>query len=104
MAKAQPVQEIIDQIVALARPKRVIVFGSAARGTNTSDSDLDVLVVVSDGTHRRNVAQMLYRSVKRHGVPVDFVIVTESDLVNHKDDFWTVICPALREGKVVYAS
>jgi len=37
--------EIIRRIVEVARPKQVILFGSAARGTTSPHSDLDFLVV-----------------------------------------------------------
>jgi len=30
-----------------------MLFGSAARGDMHSDTDLDILVVMPDGTHRR---------------------------------------------------
>ncbi len=95
---------IVNQIVQLIKPLRIIVFGSSARGVAGPHSDLDLLIVVPDGSHRRQIAQLLYRSVKRHGKPVDFVVVTENDLTTHKDHFWTVIHPALREGRVVYAA
>ncbi|MBM4251852.1 MAG: nucleotidyltransferase domain-containing protein [Deltaproteobacteria bacterium] len=104
MASLQSVQIIVAQIVSLVNPTRIILFGSSARGTTGPDSDLDILVVMPDGTHRRKTAQLLYKSVRRNGIPLDFVVATEDDLIRHKDDFWTVICPALQEGKVLYAA
>jgi predicted nucleotidyltransferase len=104
MLQVEAVQAIVDQIVALVQPRSLILFGSAARRAAGPESDLDILVVMSNGTHRRQTAQLLYRSVRRHGMPIDFVVATEDDLLRHKDDFWTVICPALRDGKVLYAA
>ena len=104
MTSQQSIQLIVDQIIKLISPTRLILFGSAARGTTGPDSDLDILVVMPDGSHRRKTAQILYKSVQRHGMPIDFVVATEADLILHKDDFWTVICPALREGRVLYAA
>lgn len=37
--------EIVHRILAVARPDRIILFGSAARGAMTKDSDIDLLVV-----------------------------------------------------------
>jgi len=52
----KPDQRLLDEIVArtvaVAQPVRIILFGSAARGTMGPDSDLDLLVVVRDGVHR----------------------------------------------------
>lgn len=40
--------ELLDPVVAYFRPRRVILFGSAARGDAGFDSDIDLLVVVVD--------------------------------------------------------
>ena len=53
---------IVRRIVTAADPLRVIVFGSGARGQMGPDSDLDLLIVMPDGTQRRRTAQRLYRS------------------------------------------
>ncbi len=36
-------------------------FGSAARSTIGPDNDMDLLVVVSNGVHRRKTAQAIYK-------------------------------------------
>src|SRR5258707_12671438 len=42
--------ELLDPVVAYFRPRRVILFGSVARGEAGPDSDIDLLVVVDDDT------------------------------------------------------
>jgi predicted nucleotidyltransferase len=37
--------EIVRRILAVANPDRIILFGSAATGQMTRDSDIDLLVV-----------------------------------------------------------
>ena len=66
------------------------------------DSDLDVLVVVADGMHRREAARRLYGALWDLGVPKDVVVVTESDVVQHGDNPSLVIRPALEEGRELY--
>lgn len=39
--------EVVRRIVEVARPERIILFGSAARGDAGRDSDLDFLVVTA---------------------------------------------------------
>lgn len=104
MSELEAMQLIIKQIVDLVSPLKIIIFGSTGRGNAGPEGDLDILIVMRDGTHRRQTAQFLYKSVKRHGRSIDLVVVTESDILTHKDDFWHVICPAIHEGKVVYAA
>ncbi len=98
--------KLIEGVKAVCAPRKIILFGSAARGDMGPNSDIDVLVVVADGTHRRETAQAIYRALydRKLEFAVDVVVATEMDLLEHKDDFWTVICPALREGKTVYAA
>ena len=40
--------ELLDPVVAYFQPRRVIVFGSVARGEAGPDSDIDLLVVLDD--------------------------------------------------------
>lgn len=42
--------ELLDPVVAYFQPRRVILFGSAARGDAGPDSDYDLLVVLDDDT------------------------------------------------------
>jgi hypothetical protein len=42
--------ELLDPVVAYFQPRRVILFGSAARGEAGPDSDYDLLVVLDDDT------------------------------------------------------
>ena len=99
-------EQVVSTIRSVVTPQRVILFGSAARGQMVPDSDLDLLIVVPNGTHRRRTAQAVYRAFfdQNSEFSIDVVVATESDLVEHKDDFWTVIHPALRDGKTLYAA
>ncbi|MEI7903326.1 MAG: nucleotidyltransferase domain-containing protein, partial [bacterium] len=45
--------DIVSRILGVVRPLRIVLFGSAARGVIGPHSDLDILVVMPDGTHRR---------------------------------------------------
>lgn len=93
---------LVGEIVAAVDPLRVVLFGSSARGTMGPDSDLDVLVVMPDGTHRRRTAHTLYRNLWQVPAPTDIVVVTESDLVEWRDDPSGVIQHALKEGETLY--
>ena len=41
--------DIIQRVVEVAQPQRIILFGSAARGTITRHSDVDLLIVKEGG-------------------------------------------------------
>ncbi|GAB4256997.1 MAG: nucleotidyltransferase domain-containing protein [Thermoleophilia bacterium] len=94
--------ELVRRLVESIKPLRIILFGSAARGEMDSNSDLDVLVVMPDGVHRRRTAQAAYRSLKGLGFAKDIVVVTESDVRQHSGNPSLVLYPALRQGKELY--
>ncbi len=63
--------ELLDPVVAYFNPRRVILFGSRARGDARLDSDIDLLVVVDDDTPPEKVtlragfeARQSYRRVR----------------------------------------
>ena len=97
-------KETVQRILTVVQPKKVLLFGSASRGEMHKDSDLDILVVVQSGTHRRKTAQKIYRNMIGVGFAVDIIVVTEDDMEEFKDNLGMVIRPALEEGKVLYAA
>ena len=96
--------EIVRRIVEVARPDRIILFGSGARGYLTPDSDLDFLIIKSGISHRRPVTQKIYRALVGIAVPIDVVVVTPDDVIALRDRVGTIVGPALREGREVYAA
>lgn len=103
--KRNPVlKEIVRRLVATYQPEKIYLFGSAARGDATPDSDYDLLVIVPDGAkkHRRDPGRA-YRSL--HGIPVPADV-----LVWRKRYFEERLClraslssTVVREGKLLYA-
>ncbi len=95
-------EEVTRRIVSAVHPQRILLFGSAARGSLTADSDLDVLVIMRGPVHRRQLAQKIYRDLHGVGAPVDVVVVTEEDIVSYGKKPGTILRPALAEGQVLY--
>jgi predicted nucleotidyltransferase len=96
--------DLVRRIVEVVQPRQIILFGSAVRGDMRPDSDIDILVVVPDGTHRRQTAQTIYQHLIGLQTAVDVVVATESDLRVYGDNFSLVYYPALREGRAIYAT
>jgi hypothetical protein len=66
------------------------------------NSDIDVLVVMPEGTHRRRTAQRIYRALSGTGFSKDILVVTQKDIRDFGDEPSLVIKPALEEGKELY--
>ncbi len=97
-------EELVRRIVDTAHPLRILLFGSAARGEMGPDSDVDVLVVVPEGTHRRHTAMALHQSFYGLGIAVDAIVATPEDLDKYRDTVGFVYRDALRDGEELYAA
>lgn len=98
---------LVEALVEALHPVRIVLFGSAARGDARPGSDIDLFVEVENGVQvgeasRRAYAAIdpLYPEVKRG---VDIVVKDRAFVVRYGDLVGTVLRPALREGKVLYA-
>jgi uncharacterized protein len=78
---------------------RVILFGSQARHTATSESDADFLVIEPE-VHNRHAEMVRLRQIMRPlRLPIDVVVVSRSVFDNWKEIPNTVIYDAFKEGK-----
>ena len=96
-------QEIVRRIVRVAKPDKIILFGSAAREEMGPDSDLDFLVIKSC-KNRRHTAMKIRRKLIGIGIPKDIIVATPEDIERYKDTIGLIYRPALKEGKVLYVA
>jgi uncharacterized protein len=75
---------LVRRIVEEVHP--IILFGSTAPGKVEQDSDIDLLVVMPEGVHRRRTAQLLYQNITGLRVPFDILVATPGDLERHKNN------------------
>ena len=95
--------EIIRRVVDVARPEKIILFGSAARGEMNRHSDVDLLII-KDGADALELMGEIYMNLDGVGAAVDAVVVTPDDIERYRDSHAVIIKPALQEGRVVYES
>ena len=98
------VRRLVERVVAEVDPLRVVLFGSRAAGTEGTDSDVDLLVVVPDGNRPLSVSRRLRERVRRVGLPVDYVVATPAILARHGESLGYVYREALTFGREVYAA
>ena len=96
--------EIIRRIVKVAAPEKIILFGSAARGEMSLNSDVDLLVISAASFTVHRLTEKIYMNLFGVSQAVDIVLVTSEDVKRYGDCFALVTYPALKEGKVVYAA
>lgn len=93
---------IIERICEIAHPEKIIVFGSVSRGENNSTSDLDILIIKSGPYDPISLIGDIY--VNLHGIKqsVDIVLCSPEDVAKSKNNQYSVLYPALKEGKIIY--
>lgn len=96
------VATMVDRIVEAFDPERIVLFGSVARGEVTKYSDVDLLVVMPDGTDRHEAAVEMHRCLGDMLTAKDIVVTTPVEISRDGHLGGTVIREALREGKVVH--
>lgn len=102
--------EIISQmaecIVKEVNPVRIILFGSAARGTLNKDSDIDLLVVedtpFGEGRSRFRETGRINRALAGFGVAKDVLVYSIDEVERWRNSLNHVISHALRDGRDLY--
>ena len=102
VAAGRIISTMVDRIVVRFQPLRVILFGSHARGTATSGSDVDLLVVLPDVRDNREATVAIRRALGDLPASKDIVVTTPDEIARRGRLVGTVLRAALREGKVVY--
>ena len=95
-------QEIVRRVVQVAKPEKIIVFGSAARGKMGPNSDVDLLVVKRGKYNRSRLAGEIYINLHGVGHAVDVIVVTPEDVERYRNTHCLIIKPALQDGREVY--
>jgi uncharacterized protein len=90
-------------LVEACNPREIVLFGSVARNEAKPSSDLDLLVVIDDGADWEAAGKAAIGAVARLVPEVDVIVATQAQVEANRDRPGTVIRPAVREGRVVYA-
>ena len=96
-------KEIVRRLVAEFQPEAVILFGSHAWGAPTEDSDLDLLVIVSESDERPAARSTRgYEAVGEIPVPMDILVQTRDEVEEQREFVASLFRRVLEKGKVLY--
>jgi predicted nucleotidyltransferase len=103
LAHQETIAEMVRRIVEEFDPQKVILFGSYARGMAGPDSDVDLLVVMPVQGSKRQQRVAIRTALSGMGLAKDVFVVTPEEVKRYGDLVGSIVRPALREGKVLYA-
>jgi predicted nucleotidyltransferase len=102
----QQIAKICEIWTREADPEKIILFGSAARGQMSEDSDLDFLVVWEgrEFPNNRRRAGFLMKALIHQDIPlaVDAIVLTPEQYKTAASDPNTFTAWIIREGRVLY--
>ena len=94
--------EVVRRVLTVARPNRIILFGSAATGQMTEDSDLDLLVVEPEPADTRDRSVRIRRALGDVRYPVDVIVMSSARFEETKNLIGGIAYPARKYGLVLY--
>jgi predicted nucleotidyltransferase len=94
--------EVVRRVLTVARPDRIILFGSAATGQMTEDSDLDLLVVEPQPANTRDRSVRIRRALGDVPYPVDVIVMSSERFEETKNIVGGIAYPARKYGRVLY--
>lgn len=94
--------EVVKRILGVCQPDRVILFGSAASGQMTPDSDIDLLVLDRDVTDARAQALAIRRVLMGLPYPFDVIVMSRDRFEETRGVIGGIAWPADHHGRVIY--
>lgn len=99
------IYKIKDKILDTVKVTKIYLFGSYARGTQTSQSDYDFFVIVpNDSIRPLKIAQMIYCALAKEklSTPIDILASYEKDFEKRKNIQSTIEQTIRNEGVLLY--
>lgn len=88
-------------IVRRYQPEKVILFGSASRGTARRGSDLDLLIIKRTGKKPMERVREVVRALP-HTIDTDVIVLTPTELDARRREGHYLVREILRDGIVLY--
>ena len=93
---------IVERILAVGSPEKIVLFGSRARGTAGANSDLDILIIEESDLPRYKRAPRYLRALIGLFPAKDVVVWTPDEVRAWAHVSNSFIAEALREGQTLY--
>jgi predicted nucleotidyltransferase len=97
------IKEFANKIAKRFKPERIILFGSHASESPTSDSDVDLLVIMDFEGRPHQKAFQIRKHIKR-SFPLDLLVRRPVEITYRLSQGDFFLNEIIRDGKVLYES
>jgi len=102
MTQTTLLEQVTRTIVEQFHPKRIVLFGSHARGDAGTDSDLDVFIEMQTSRRPPERAIEVSAAFGLRPWPLDVVVYTPEEVQRLRGVSGTLLSVIEKEGKVLY--
>ena len=104
MISQETLQKVVDRIVAISHPQKIILFGSYARKDMTSNSDIDLLVIQKNISNKMQEVINIKRELLSNEYSIDLILLSEEEFERKLAEGWTLFQNVSTEGVVLYVA
>ncbi len=96
------IEQITREIVAAMQPRRIVLFGSRARGSERAGSDVDLMIEMDSDLRPLERMRRVYEVCRGRTLPMDVVVYTPDEVAEQRQYRNSLVSEIEREGKVLY--
>lgn len=99
------IDEIVQRLVNAVKPEKIYLFGSHAYGQPHDDSDVDLLIVVSDSDTpiRKKIAES-YCALQELLIPAEIKVVAQTEFKKRSEWISSIERVVIEKGRLLYES
>ena len=102
MISQEKISEIVNKIAENYDPDKIILFGSYAKGTANTDSDLDFIIVKKTDTPKQKRGREVRKYLLGAMIPIDLKIYTPDEFEKEKNSVYSFLNSAIKNSKLIY--
>ncbi len=102
MTQAELIKQVTQTIVERFHPKRIVLFGSYARGEARPESDLDLFIEMESPLRPPERAVEVSAAFGLRPWPLDVIVYTPDEVSRLRGMRGTLLSVIEREGRVLY--
>ncbi len=102
MLAQKTIQKIVQNIVNIDPPDKVILFGSYASGNPTPDSDLDLLIIKENVKSKMKDSLKFRKALRDIRLPKDILVTSQEEFDYYKTQCGSIYKDISEKGVVIY--